>query len=144
MFGGFGGWLYEAVAGLRRVGRGWTRFALGPANGCALLWLGAASASVDSPAGPVAAAWRAGPAPDVALQLDATVPTGASAAVAVPVRGAGGAAAGSVAESGSPVWRAGSFVAGVPGVFSARASPAGDAVIFEVGSGTFSFSSVGG
>jgi hypothetical protein len=141
MFGGFGSWLFTSVAGLRRVGRGWARFELGPANGVALFaQLSSANASIDSPAGTVSVAWQARPdqAPDVTLNV--LVPTGATASCSVPIL-LGGAELGDVTEGGNPVWHRGNFIPGMAGVLSGSASPAGDAVVFEIGSGSYSFTS---
>jgi len=74
------------------------------------------------------------------MTLDTTVPVGGTASVSVPTPGA---TAGSVTitEGGVVVWAGGAFVPGVPGVKSASAAPAGvpPAIVFEVGSGSYSF-----
>lgn len=82
----------------------------------------------------------------VAVTLAVTVPANAKATVRVPFSSAG-AAPGTVTvtEGGAPVWAAGAYVPGVPGVTGASVGPAADTPVgqftidVEVGSGDYAF-----
>jgi alpha-L-rhamnosidase len=73
------------------------------------------------------------PAPVFSLSVE--LPPNAVGTAAVPTPG--DPAASIITEGGVPVWRAGAFVPGVPGVAGATAEAA--AVVFSLGSGAFSF-----
>lgn len=75
----------------------------------------------------------------VIYSLQTTIPVGATASVVFPV-GADLSTA-TITESGVTVWAAGAFVPGVAGVYSAVASGNGEAVVLQVGSGTYTFAS---
>ena len=68
------------------------------------------------------------------LTLNVTVPVNATASVAVPVGDPNGDA---ISESGRRVWQEGAFVEGTEGVLTGREGD--DAVIFEIGSGNYTF-----
>ena len=67
--------------------------------------------------------------------LSVELPPNAVATAAVPTPGIPASAL--ITEGGVPVWRAGSFLPGVPGVLAAAAGA--DAVVFSLGSGAFAF-----
>lgn len=75
-------WLTGSVAGLRPVTPGWSEFEVAPAFTDRLE---SADASVLTPFGRAAVAWRRGPA---AVEIDVTVPLGATALVTLPGRDA--------------------------------------------------------
>lgn len=84
--------------------------------------------------GLVKSAWSAS---RVAYAMSIVIPPNARARVTVPT--AMGAAASTVTEGGKPVWAHSAFVPGVGGIVSATQSPNGQAVVFEVGSGSYEF-----
>ena len=73
------------------------------------------------------------PAPVFSLSVE--LPPNAVGTAAVPTPG--DPAASTITEGGVPVWRAGAYVPGVPGIAGAAAESA--AVVFSLGSGAFSF-----
>lgn len=75
----------------------------------------------------------------VKFSVTAQVPLGSGSDVVVSTLGAG-AAATTVYEGNNPVWAAGAFVPGTPGVTSADASPNGNDVIVRTQSGRYSAS----
>jgi alpha-L-rhamnosidase len=90
-----------------------------------------ASASIKTVRGAVSSSWRL---TDSSFSLDVVVPANSSAQVSVPTFGL---AAPAIQESGNTVWQGGSYVAGTPGFTGAAQD--GDRVVFDVGSGPYSF-----
>jgi alpha-L-rhamnosidase len=88
-----------------------------------------AAASVDTIRGVVASSWVKD---GESLVLDVTIPVNSDGLVYVPSSG------GSITEGGKVVWD-GNAMKVAPGIVSA--SNVGDSVVFEVGSGTYSFKS---
>ncbi len=88
-------------------------------------------AEVETRSGTVAAAWQheAG-----AFALQVTVPVNTRAEVSVPKMDQGGVA---ISEGGRTVWEEGMYRPGVVGIEAGKEN--GDAITFEVGSGTYSF-----
>jgi hypothetical protein len=119
------------------VAAGW---AAGPGAATAAAAAHAAGSPAHLPPAPARPATLAGAAPSGAPPLftvTATVPVGGTATVAVPAVSTPESV--TVYEGGAAVWAAGAFVPGVPGVAGAAAAAAGDAVVFSVGSGTYTF-----
>jgi hypothetical protein len=82
------------------------------------------------------------------VSITATVPANTRATVRIPFPSGTNLAAITVSESGSPVWAAGAFVPGTPGVLSAAAGSADDTPVGSItldvvvaGAGTFTFAS---
>ena len=100
----------------------------------ALSW---ANATETTLRGRVAGAWRcADGGGGGGVAYTAVVPPGSTASVTLPLAGFGSG----VTEGGTAVWADGAFVAGVDGVAGAALLDSrGDAVVFEIGSGTYSF-----
>ena len=90
-----------------------------------------AGATIKTVRGEVASKWTK---TDGGLTLAVSVPANSRAAVSVPTMGLSDFA---IDEGGVDVWKDGSYVAGVDGVESAE--DAGDAVTFEIGSGSYTF-----
>jgi hypothetical protein len=86
--------------------------------------------------GAVAVAWALGGG-GARYALNATLPPGAVATLALPTLRAAGEAV--VEEGGARVWAGGGFVPGTPGVVSAAAGEDGQSVVFGLGSGDFAF-----
>jgi alpha-L-rhamnosidase len=124
MFGSIVQWLYEDLAGLRPLtpGYGTIEFRPGVSDGDE----GPVAATYDSVRGRISTRWRR---TDGAFELDLTVPPTAVGRVLVPATSAS-----AVAEIGS-----GTVLAAerAPGVTLRGAE--GDRIVFEVGSGTYSF-----
>lgn len=129
-FGFVGGWFYRALAGIvpNAEHGGFERFDIKP---FVVGDLKEAQASVDTVRGLVASHWVR---TNNGITLNVTIPGNSTASVWVPKVGLADVV---IAEGSKPIWHAGKFVPGVPGVESA--SDAGDWVKFEVGSGTYSF-----
>lgn len=88
----------------------------------------------------------AGPPFDVKKRLthDVSIPVGATAQVAVPLAGASDTKPKTMAdvlitESNAIVWQKGAFVAGVAGVSAASVQADSSAVVFNIASGSYSF-----
>ena len=99
------------------------------------------SASTHTPRGIVAVRWsRSGNA----FALNATVPVGSTADVALPAR-LGGQQLSAVAEDAVPVWASGTYKPGAAGFKGSRkeSAPYG-VVVFSVGSGGYSFTATYG
>ena len=146
MYGGFGSYLFTAIAGLARApgARGYAQLLFRPAAFVHAA-LTSASASVDSPAGPVAIAWAQVNATTL-LRASVTVPVGASATAVLPVGRGRAAADVAVTEGGAVVYAKGAFVPGAAaGVVGAAAGPAGSApagqqaVVLSLLGGSFEF-----
>lgn len=139
--GGSGSWYYSTLAGLRRDAgsRSWKQLIIAPPAPGAISDLTWANASIDTPMGVVGSAWRLDNAPDGrhSYSLHATVPPNAHARVIMPTLVAPTAAV--VLDGGSVVWSHGAFKPG-SGVHSASvAQNRENAVVFEVGSGDYVF-----
>ncbi|WP_200215088.1 family 78 glycoside hydrolase catalytic domain [Micromonospora coerulea] len=118
--GAIGEWFYEDLAGIRPTAPGYERFDVAPQL---VGDLTTASARLNTVRGVVASAWRK--REGGALDLDVTVPVGATATVSVPA-----ANRWAVIESGRPA-------ADSPGVTFVKF--AGGRAVFSVGSGTYAF-----
>jgi alpha-L-rhamnosidase len=112
-YGAVGDWIYRNVGGIDQFEPGYRRIRIRPRPGGELTW---AKATLDSPYGPLESSWSIS---DGEFRLQTTIPANTRAEVWVP---AGDPA--SVTESGQP------------------AEPTrveSGAVVFELGSGSYSF-----
>ena len=120
-YGAIGEWLYRVVAGIEidpdAPGYKHVLFQPQPGGG-----LDAVRATLDTPYGPIAAAWEL---TDETMRVQVTVPPNAHATVRLP-----GASLDAVTEGGRPL---------ATGNGIRSAGVAGDAVLIEVGSGTYAF-----
>jgi alpha-L-rhamnosidase len=123
MFGAIAQWFYEGLAGIRPLAPGYGRIEFRPMIPAGL---DSVSASIQTVRGTVASRWRRTRS---GLELDVTVPAGATARVYVPA-----SRAADVAEAGygqpAPAERSPSVT---------LVGPAEDRVVFDVGSGRYLF-----
>ena len=135
MFSSVGAWFYQALGGINQDadGSGYLHIRIEPQIVEDLTW---ASATVQTVRGTVSSSWTHTPS---AITLEATIPVGADARVVIPkpmeVTNP------TVEEGGRVVWEKGHFVSGDPGITNAREE--NNAVVFDVGSGNYSFRLVG-
>jgi hypothetical protein len=137
-----GAWNYDFLLGLRQPDGctppacgGYTRVLFAPPL---LADLSAMAGAVDAGRGRTELAWGWAGVPTASgAVVNVTVPPAVVGAVRVPVPGLGAAA--DVSESGAPVWAAGAFVPGVPGVLGATLAPDATYIEFAVASGSFAF-----
>jgi alpha-L-rhamnosidase len=130
MFGSIGAWFYEALAGINFDDKqpGYRRIRIEPQIVGDLNW---AAATIETVRGAVTSKWsRSGEN----LRMEVTVPVGSTAEVHVLKQRWNET---TVVESGRTVWKDGHAMEGV----TARDSD--DAIVFEVGSGTYSFERTG-
>jgi len=90
-----------------------------------------ASGSIETQLGPLSCSWSRS---EDSVRLDVVIPTGMEAEIHVPKQNLAGIL---VEEGGRPVWKDGAYVTGVPGITGA--SQTDRAVIFQAGSGQYSF-----
>jgi|EP01043_Picozoa_sp_COSAG02_P038319 hypothetical protein len=140
MFGGNVGTItYHAFAGLANAGVAWRSIRMRPLP-AAIERLGQANASVLTPNGLAAISWRW--LEKRALVLNATVPSGSTAKIIVPVTLFGASKISSVTESATVVWSHGKYAAPPAAAafmdFTHEVSPH-EALAFVVGSGRFVF-----
>jgi len=119
---------YKDLAGIRADAPGYERIAIKPQ---VVGDLKSAAASLQTVRGLVAVDWKRG---DKSLELNTTLPVNSRATVSIPTMGLEKV---TIIESAQPVWKNGSYVAGVPGITGGNAI--GDHVIFDVGSGSYRF-----
>ena len=140
MYGSSGSWYYSTLAGLKRApgSRSWRDLIIAPPAPGTLSNLTWVNASIDTPIGLVGCSWSVSPSPKirgVRFTVHAIVPSNARAKIVMPVDP--GLV---IKEGGVNVWASGLFLEGaVVGVVAAYAEAAGDAVTFDVGSGTYLF-----
>ena len=131
MFGSVDAWFYQALAGLRPDPNqpGYRHIIVEPQIVRDLQW---ASGSIETPYGPASCSWRQSPRE---ITLEVVVPANCRATVHLPkfpyMRDV------TVHESGRPVWEAGTYRPGVPGVQAAKEDQR--AVIVEISSGKYEF-----
>jgi len=130
MFGSVGAWLYTALAGINTDPQrpGYERIRIAPEMTRDLHY---ASGSIDTVRGRVASEWQREPGH---TKLEVAVPVGSTAEVDFPVLALSHIV---VQEGGRTVWKEGAFVPGAPGISGAKL--AGGRIVFEVGSGGYSF-----
>jgi alpha-L-rhamnosidase len=123
---------YKDLAGIGLEGPGFKKISIKP---CVVGDLRHARASLKTVRGLVAVDWKKDP---TAFGIKVTIPPNATARVSVPKLGRKEIA---VTESRRPVWQAGNFVSGVPGI--SAGSETDDYVTFDVGSGYYVFQLTG-
>ena len=128
-------WVWEGLLGLAPAAPGFARALAAPP---ALADLAAMSGELDAPPGTFSLswAWAGAPAASGAL-VNFTLPPNTGGELRLPVPGLGASAV--VAESGAPVWRAGAFVPGTPGVLAAVLAPDASYIAFTLESGAYAF-----
>ncbi len=94
-----------------------------------------ASASIKTVRGMVSSGWKR---TDDSVALDVSVPVNSEAKVSVPKAGLQSV---TVEEGGEVIWRNGSYVGGVAGITGG--SEKAECVVFDVGSGSYSFTLIG-
>ena len=117
--GSCGEWMFSSLAGIDTDGAGFKKLMIRPTPGQGITWV---KASYDSINGKIATRWKVA---DGTFRLDLTLPPNTTATVYVPAKDAT-----SVKESGQPA-------AAAKGVKFLRTEH--DAAVFEVGSGSYSF-----
>jgi alpha-L-rhamnosidase len=130
MFGSVDGWFYRVLAGIdvdaQRPGFEQVHFKPHPVGD-----LGHVSASIETQRGKVSSSWRIGGGE---FFLEVSIPVNSHGTVAIPSIGMENPV---IEESGVIVWREGAFAEGVPGI--SKGESADDCIVFQVGSGTYSF-----
>jgi len=129
MLGSVDAWFYRVLAGLSPALPGWKKVRVRPHVLGDLTFV---EASLETVAGRIRSAWKR--TRDV-FSLEVRVPVGSTGEVRVPLLGPGAR----ILESGKILWRAGHAVDPVPGIV--LAGDDGGSVVFEVGSGAYSFES---
>jgi alpha-L-rhamnosidase len=138
MFGSVGSWFYQALAGINVAGdgaadAGYRRIRIQPQI---VEDLEGVSASVETVRGTVSSAWQHSPG-TITLQVE--IPAGSAAKVVVPKEVEMTDV--TILEGTQVVWAAGRYVPGDPGV--AGATRGDDGVVFDVGSGRYTFQLTG-
>jgi alpha-L-rhamnosidase len=136
MFGSVGAWFYNALGGINLSpdSAGYQHLRIAPTVVEDLRW---ASASIETIRGTVASSWSHSPG---LITLDVTIPVNSDAQVVVPAEQQMTDVV--VREGDRVVWEKGHYVSGDPGLTGAAQE--GRAVVFHVGSGTYSFRLTGG
>jgi alpha-L-rhamnosidase len=134
MFGSVGAWFYSALAGINLDPErpGYERIRIQPQPARDLQW---ASGSLETLRGSVVSSWRRSPD---SFRLEVAIPVGSEAEIHLPQNHLDPVV---VKESGRVVWKDNAYQPGAPGVTGARQTA--DAVVFEVGSGTYVFELTG-
>jgi alpha-L-rhamnosidase len=134
MFGSVGAWLFKALTGIEQAesSSGFEKLLLRPQMVRDLRY---ASGSVKTVRGDVTCAWSR---TDRSIRLDAAVPLGVEAEIAIPKFNLKNI---TVKEGGRLIWENGSFVPGVEGVIEAK--DASDSVVIKTGSGSYAFELTG-
>jgi alpha-L-rhamnosidase len=128
-----GEWLFHYVGGIGQQGEGFKNIVIKPYIGEGLTW---ARASYDSMHGTIAVRWEKSGG---TLVVNVTIPANTSATVSLPGSGTGPVM---ITEGGKPLWSDGAYVGGVAGI--SGASEKREQIDVAVGSGTYSFSVIGG
>jgi alpha-L-rhamnosidase len=131
MFGSVGAWFYNALGGINLSpdSAGYQHIRIAPQVVEDLNWV---SASLDTLRGTVASSWTHSPG---VITLEVTIPVNSDAQVIVPAEEPMTDVA--IREGERVVWEKGVYVSGDPGL--AGATQDGRAIIFQVGSGHYSF-----
>ena len=128
LFGSVQKFFFRDLAGIRRRAPGYAEFAVEPQI---VGGLTSARAELNTVRGAISSGWRRD---GDTLQLDVSIPPNTAATVAVPALGDDDP---HVAEGPASVWQHGAAAAQRPGIRRARQDR--HAVVFEVGSGEYSF-----
>lgn len=131
MFGSVDDWFYQALAGISQQKNtvGYRRIRIDPQIVEDLHW---ASGSTQTIRGIVSSSWSHSQG---TIRLNAVIPVGADATVLVPKEP--DMTEVMVREGGHVVWKDGHYVVGDPGITGAK--EVGDGIVFDVGSGDYSF-----
>jgi alpha-L-rhamnosidase len=131
MYASVGAWLYRNLGGIQAVpdAPGLARFAIRPFIPSDMK---SAHASLKTIRGTVESTWRLH---DGSVQLSLTLPGGTSAEVRIPFPKTSGIM--QVRENGTTIWAGGTRQETVPGVEDIRVES--NAVVLEVGAGTYAF-----
>jgi len=128
MFGSLDKFLYRNLAGINLGGVGYRKIVIKPQP---VGDLRSVTASQQTVRGTITTAWIKG---DTSLDLRVSIPPGTDADISIPKLGLMNLV---VTESGTIVWRANTYVPGVPGLTGGTDAP--DSVILHVGSGSYAF-----
>jgi alpha-L-rhamnosidase len=136
MFGSVGAWFYNALGGINLSpdSAGYQHIRIAPQVVEDLHW---ASASIETIRGTVSSSWSHSPG---LITLEVAIPVNSDAQVVVPTEDQMTDLV--IREGDRVVWEKGHYVGGDPGLTGA--SQDGRAIIFQVGSGTYSFRLTGG
>ena len=138
MFGSTEKFFYKDLAGIGLAGPGFKQITIKP---CPVGDLTYVRASLKTVQGVIAVDWKKG---RKSFGMKVTIPPNTTAQISVPTMGLkeiavtcnrSGPCATGVTESHEPVWKAGKFLPGVPGITAG--SETDEYVAFDVGSGTF-------
>jgi alpha-L-rhamnosidase len=131
MFGSVGAWFYNALGGINlgRDSAGYQHIRIAPQVVEDLQW---ASSSVETIRGTVSSSWSHSPG---VITLEVAIPVNSDAQVVVPAEEQMTDVA--IRESDRVVWEKGHYVSGDPGLTGATQD--GITIIFQVGSGQYSF-----
>jgi len=130
--GSLASWLLDSVAGIKASQPGYAEIEFKPSL-AVVKNLTNASATIPTVRGTAAINWCR---KDAGIVLDVTVPANSRARIFIPVPG-GNAAAITVREGDSVLWKNKTFVQGIPSITSATADTG--YVVVETGSGTYHF-----
>ena len=128
LFGSIQKFFFQTVAGIRRGSPGYATFSVEPQ---VVGGLTHARAEIGTVRGAIAASWQRD---NGTFEIDVTVPPNTRARVHIPKLGEANP---SIFEGGARVWNRGGPAQGRPGIDGARDEAS--AVVFEVGSGDYSF-----
>lgn len=138
MFGSVGAWFYQGLAGIGLdgdAGVGYRQIRIDPQ---VVEDLQSVSASVDTVRGRVSSSWTHDSG---AITLEVDVPVGAVAKVVIPKEEEMTEI--TVQEGDRVVWEKGHYLSGDPGVSGASQEKEHSDLVFDVGSGHYSFKLVG-
>jgi alpha-L-rhamnosidase len=136
MFGSVGSWFYRSLGGIN-LGQdsvGYRHIRIEPQIVRDLTWV---SASVETIRGTVSSSWTHTPG---SITMNVTIPVNSDAKIVIPREE--DMTEGTVSEGGHVVFEKGQYVAGDAGIIGATATKNGD-IIFDVGSGNYSFKLAG-
>jgi alpha-L-rhamnosidase len=128
MFGSIEKFFYRDLAGIAYASPGYGQITIKPGIVGDLTFV---KASVKTVRGTVAVDWKKG---EESLDMVVTIPVNSEATVCVPKLGFADVV---ITESGETIWENGKFIRGVPGITAG--SDGDDYVVFDVGSGSYTF-----
>ena len=133
LFGSVQKFFFRDLAGIRQGAPGYAAFSVEPQ---VVGGLTHARAAIDTVRGPISASWQRGDEASSRglFRLDVVVPPNTRASIRIPKLAEPNPV---IAEGGVTVWRYGRPVADRDGIHTTRQEP--DAVVFDVGSGDYSF-----
>ena len=128
MFGSLDKFFYRNLAGIRPTSPGYRRVLIQPQPVGDLKTVTASQRTVR---GTVAVDWIKG---TTSFDLNVTIPAGMEADIDIPEFGLKNV---QIAEGGKSVWKSNAYVAGTPGLTSAKVES--DSIVFHAGSGSYRF-----